>query len=71
MPQTTFGERVLQGGDEMWTVREVSAHTVPGARAERCLICESSSIVRRLWDYPEGWQHMSDDELLGICNRAV
>jgi hypothetical protein len=69
MPESTLGERILQRGDETWTVREVSAHQVPGARGARCLICESASVVRRLWDYPDNWHALTDTELLALCAR--
>lgn len=69
MTETTRSERILQRGDEMWTVREVSALSVPGARGARCLICESTSVVRRLWDYPANWMTLNDDELLKLCSR--
>ena len=69
MPSTNRGERVLQRGDDMWTVREMDTGNVPGARGARCLICESSTIVRRLWTYPENWWMLSDDELLRLCAK--
>ncbi|HEX4683137.1 MAG TPA: hypothetical protein VH277_10525 [Gemmatimonadaceae bacterium] len=69
MPEPNFGERILQRGDERWMIREVSAHRVPGARGPRCLICESPSVVRRLWDYPDDWQALNDHELLALCAR--
>ena len=69
MPEPTPGERILQRGDEMWTVREVSAHRVPGARGARCLICEYASVVRRLWDYPDNWHALTDTDLLALYAR--
>lgn len=64
-------ERVLEQGDNRWTVREVSADAVPGASAPRCLICESDDVVRRIWRYPENWAALTDDELIRICDKSI
>ena len=69
MTETTHSERIVQRDDEMWTVKEVNALNVPGARGSRCLICESTSVVRRLWNYPANWMRLSDDDLLNLCSR--
>ncbi|HXT16001.1 MAG TPA: hypothetical protein VN706_10265 [Gemmatimonadaceae bacterium] len=69
MPEPSFGERILERGDEVWTLREVAAQLVPGSRGPRCLICESSTVVRRLWEYPENWMTLTDDELMTLCGR--
>jgi len=65
--ETNHGERIIQRGDDMWTVREMNTEHVPGARGRRCLICESTAIVRRLWNYPEDWANLSDEALLRLC----
>ena len=49
-----------------WTVREVDATTVPGARASRCLIFDSGSVARRLWHYPNDWGALPPNALLGL-----
>lgn len=64
-------QRVVENREQRWTVREISADTVPGAAAPRCLICESDNIVRRIWRYPENWAALSDDELIKICDKSV
>ena len=51
---------------ERWTVAEVDARDVPGARGNCCLICESDLSVRRLWTYPADWHRMEDGKLLGL-----
>ncbi|HWJ23181.1 MAG TPA: hypothetical protein VNS52_12585 [Gemmatimonadaceae bacterium] len=49
-----------------WTVREVDAATVPGARAPRCLIFDSGAVARRLWSYPRDWGAMPPGALLKL-----
>ena len=51
---------------EHWTVREVDTTAVPGARAARCLIFDSGSIARRLWDYPRDWGALAPSALLRL-----
>ena len=51
-----------------WLVREVDTPQ-PWARAKRCLIFSSAAVVRRLWDFPEGWARMSSGELLGLLRE--
>jgi hypothetical protein len=69
MPPLNSSERILQRGDETWTVREVDARHVPGTRGAQCLICESNAVVRRLWDYPDNWMSLTDDALMALCAR--
>jgi hypothetical protein len=47
----------------MWMVREVDTTRVPGARADRCLIFESDSVVRRVWVFPATWESLGDRDL--------
>jgi hypothetical protein len=63
-------ERIIRRGGREWRLREMNAGAVPGALAARCLICESDDIVRRIWNYPDGWRDLSDDELLRLCERS-
>ena len=49
-----------------WRVREADARGVPGARRVTCLVFDSPSVVRRLWDYPAAWRTASDAELLAL-----
>ena len=51
---------------EHWTVREVDTTAVPGARASRCLIFDSGSIARRLWQYPQDWGALPPSALLRL-----
>jgi hypothetical protein len=51
---------------ERWTVSEVDARDVPGARGSHCLICESDLSVRRLWSYPADWHRLEDNRLLAL-----
>ena len=63
-------ERIIVRGEREWRIREKNMGTVPGAHASRCLICESDDVVRRIWNYPENWRELSDDELLRLCDRS-
>lgn len=51
---------------ERWTITEVDARDVPGARGDYCLICESDLSVRRLWKYPADWHRVEDEKLLAL-----
>jgi hypothetical protein len=51
---------------ERWTVTEMDARDVPGARGNCCLICECDLAVRRLWSYPDDWHRMEDARLLAL-----
>jgi len=48
-----------------WQVREVQTPQ-PWAQATRCLIFSSSAVVRRLWNFPDGWARLASRELLGL-----
>lgn len=61
------GERLVERGERQWTLREMDARTVPGARAATCLICESTDVIRRLWRYPRDWRSLKDDDLAALC----
>lgn len=71
--EPTTHRRVLRNPDDTggseWLIREMDASNVPGARAERCLLCESAEqgIVRRLWTYPQHWFHLTDEDLRQLC----
>jgi hypothetical protein len=47
----------------------MSMTNVPGARAVRCLVCENEEdgLVRRVWEYPEHWFELADDDLRRLC----
>lgn len=60
---------VESGTGRRWQVREVDARRVPAAQAERCLIFDAESVVRRLWHYPADWRRMPADELLRLAAR--
>ena len=46
-----------------WEVREVDASGIPGARRSTCLIFESDSAVRRVWNYDASWRDATDEAL--------
>ena len=60
-----FVERL---GDERvhWSVVEVDARGVPGARGARCLVFANSRSIRRVWDYPEDWRTLDDAALSAL-----
>lgn len=60
--------REFEKANERWCVREMDTRTVPGARADRCLICESTDVIRRLWEYPANWEELDDEALWTLCH---
>lgn len=46
----------------------MDARRVPGARADRCLVCGSTEVIRRLWTYPENWAELDDEALWALCS---
>ena len=56
---------VMDAQGNEWTVREVSTPQ-SWAHSARCLIFSSPSIVRRVWQYPDGWARLSPSELLAL-----
>ncbi len=53
-----------------WHVHEVETPQ-PWARAERCLIFSSSSVVRRVWRYPSEWAGLSSRALLELGQTRI
>lgn len=52
---------------ERWAVFETSAVGVPGACGRvNCLIFVTDLVVRRVWDYPENWFLLGDDDLAAL-----
>ena len=49
-----------------WSVVEVDARAVPGARGPRCLIFTRDSCIRRVWEYPAHWRTLDADELTAL-----
>ena len=43
------------GAGALWTVLEVEAAGMVGARGPRCLVFECGAAVRRVWHYPSEW----------------
>lgn len=41
-----------------WTVVEVEANGVPGARGPRCLLFSRQDCIRRVWEYPTNWRQL-------------
>ena len=66
-----LARRRVSSGDEHWLISEVDARAVPGARADRCLVCQNEQIVRRLWFYPATWHELSDEALMALCDGQL
>lgn len=49
-----------------WRIYEVASVNVPSPRGSNCLIFESAQAVRRVWNYPTNWHHLSSDELSAL-----
>lgn len=49
-----------------WSVVEVDASTIPGARGSHCLVFTRAECVRRVWDYPVDWQSLDDTALAAL-----
>ena len=64
------GERLVERGERRWTLREMDARRVPGARAATCLICESTDVIRRFWRYPRDWRSLDDEGLAELCEQV-
>jgi len=59
--------RALRDADgRRWLVYEWTAPEHSPYPGRRFLILDSASILRRLSDFPVGWQSLSDEELLGL-----
>ena len=71
MNDSRSGERVIQRAEQRWVVREINTTNQTGGHGRRCLICESEEIVRRVWEYPDDWDRLSDEALLELCARSV
>ncbi len=63
--------RVLFHDGVEWQVHEVSAGHVPGSRRDRCLIFDSEGVVRRLWEYPDDWRDLSDEDLWHLVDGGA
>jgi hypothetical protein len=50
-----------------WYVVEVDGSRVPGACGRpRCLIFVSERVVRRVWEFPDEWYLLADDDLAAV-----
>ena len=51
-----------------WTIREIDARNLPGARGPRCLVFENHRVVRRIWHYPADWAIIAPSALLALAS---
>ena len=61
---------VVDAEGSEWIVREVETPQA-WARGERCLIFSSSSVVRRVWRYPEAWAGLAPKALLELGQSSI
>jgi hypothetical protein len=52
-----------------WSVVEVDAGAVPGARRARCLLFTRAECIRRVWDYPADWRTLDAAGLTALSWR--
>ncbi len=57
------------GNGERWRVTERDCRQVPGARGVRCLIFQSDSTFRRVWNYPADWRVLGAAALMEVSWR--
>lgn len=72
MPSTLelLARRTLRAGDgNLWHIREMRAHDVPGSLAPTCLIFDSGGVIRRFWTYPDLWVGLPDEELIEFVEQ--
>lgn len=63
--------RTVLDGPEEWTIREIEAGAIPGARGDFCLVLESASMVRRRWKYPPNWASLESAKLVELIHADV
>jgi hypothetical protein len=49
-----------------WRVTEVSGQQVPGARGDACLVFESDTAIRRVWEFPPSWRELPGPDLIRV-----
>lgn len=70
-------ERILSGprvildrkSGESITIVERRTDGVAGARRSTCLIFSTEAGFTRIWNYPERWQELTDDELVALLDQ--
>ena len=53
-----------------WHVYERSEAADAPVPGRQSLVFDTDGIVRRLWQYPPGWQELTDAALLGLMDDA-
>jgi len=59
-------ERLVERDAVAWRIREIDSTLTPGAPVPVSLMCESTMLVRRIWQFPGDWHALSDHELLKL-----
>jgi hypothetical protein len=68
-PPTVEFEQRGDGAWVRWSVVEVDAAGVPGARGPRCLLFRRDDCIRRVWDYPPDWCDLDPAALAALSWR--
>jgi hypothetical protein len=65
------GPRVVVDGSTGEAVSIVERRTdgVAGAPRSSCLIYSTDVGFTRIWNYPERWEELSDDDLMGLVDQ--
>jgi hypothetical protein len=53
-----------------WRVYERGNSADAPRPGRNSLVFDADGIVRRLWQYPNGWADLSDDALLGLMDES-
>lgn len=63
-------ERVVRDalGVVVWRIVEVDTSGIPGAPGGRCLLLDGAPGVRRVWNYPGGWERLPAAELVALIS---
>jgi hypothetical protein len=67
--RTSSAVRLLTRDGERWVVQEFAAPEYD-RRIGPSLMFASSTIMRRVRNYPENWDTLSDDELFALSNNV-
>ena len=58
--------RYVDGEFVQWSVVEVDARGIPGARGLWCLLFSRQDCIRRVWEYPADWRTLDATSLVAL-----
>ena len=59
---------ILDALGREWHVYERSEAADAPVPGRQSLVFDTEGIVRRLWQYPQGWRELPDEALLGLMD---